>query len=306
MIKKVFNKFINKWNRDLSNIESNIYNNNLLIGKLISNQNQSKQFTNIAATEFKVFSQWGDDGIIQFLVSNLNLSESKKRFVEFGVENYKESNTRFLLENNNWEGLIIDGSKENIDFIKSDPIYWKHSLTAINSFITQENINEILVSNGFEGEIGILHIDIDGNDYWVWKAINVIDPIIAIIEYNSIFGKDRSITIPYQENFVRHDAHYSNIYAGSSLPSLLQLAKEKGYVFIGCNSAGNNAYFIREAYIPNISIKPVSLEEGFVRSKFREARNESGELLFASHEEASKIIKGLPVFNTINKQIEEY
>ncbi|MFM6025585.1 MAG: hypothetical protein ACKPER_22095, partial [Dolichospermum sp.] len=119
--------------------------------------------------EFRAFSQWGEAGIIQFLIRNVHIS--RKIFVEFGVQNYTESNTRFLLINNNWSGLVIDGGLEEITYIKNDPIYWQYNLKAINSFITKDNINQILSDNGIQGEIGLLSVDIDGNDYWVWQAI---------------------------------------------------------------------------------------------------------------------------------------
>ena len=118
--------------------------------------------------------------------------------------------------NNNWRGLVIDGSKKNIEYIQNDEIYWKYDIVAKSSFVTAENINKLIEENGFVGSIGLLHIDIDGNEYWIWKAINVIEPDIAIIEYNSVFGCERAITVPYDPFFNRTKKHYSNLYAGAS------------------------------------------------------------------------------------------
>src|SRR6202011_2520155 len=115
--------------------------------------------------EFKVFSQFGDDGIIQYVTNRLNLTASEQRFVEFGVENYREANTRFLLLNDNWSGLVMDGSENYISSIRSEPIYWRHDLTALARFVTRENISSILEMAGFSGRIGLLGIDVDGNDY---------------------------------------------------------------------------------------------------------------------------------------------
>nr|WP_211224975.1 hypothetical protein [Spirosoma spitsbergense] len=265
-----------------------------LIGTLLAKT--SRQALSIEDAEFKVFSQFGDDGIIQFLVSKLSINVDK--FVEFGVETYEESNTRFLLMNNNWHGLVIDGSKFNIDYIKNDAIYWRYNLTAVKSFITAENINEILEENGFSGKIGILSIDIDGNDYWVWKAMTVSNPAIVIVEYNSLFGPERPITIPYKQDFERISSHYSGLYFGASLGALCDLGKEKGYKFIGCNKAGNNAYFIQNDLCDDlIAISP---EEGFIDANFREARNNQGLLTFAKRSEARKEIAGMPVINIRN------
>src|SRR5687767_11515119 len=143
--------------------------------------------------EFQVFSQWGDDGIIQYLISKIDIPN--KTFIEFGVENYKESNTRFLLINNNWSGLVIDGSKNNIDFIKQDIISWGFDIHAKHAFITKENINELLsefINKGYDSEIGLLSIDIDGNDYWIWNEIKVVNPIIVVVEYNAVFGAENA------------------------------------------------------------------------------------------------------------------
>jgi hypothetical protein len=198
--------------------------------------------------------------------------------------------------NNNWSGLVIDGSQNNINYIKNDEIYWKFDLTAKCAFITAENINQLIKDEGLMGDIGVLHIDIDGNDYWVWKSLNVVSPDIVIMEYNSVLGIDRPLTIPYKPEFYRNNEHHSLLYAGASLLSLCDLAEEKGYFFIGSNSAGNNAYFVKKGKIGDL--KPLSPAEGYVNSKFREARNENGELIFCKGDERLKILSGLPFFNT--------
>ncbi len=251
--------------------------------------------------EFKVFSQWGDDGIIQYLIHQVEIQNPF--FVEFGVENYTEANTRFLLMHNNWSGLVMDGSAENIDYIKKDEISWRHDLTAKAAFISAENINQLLAEENISGSIGLLHIDIDGNDYWVWKNITAVDADIVIVEYNSVFGKERAITIPYQADFMRNKSHYSNLYYGSSLTSLCDLAEEKGYAFVGCNSAGNNAYFVKKTKLGKL--KALSVEQGYVEAKFREARNEKGELTFLNGSKKLEAIKGLQVMNTRNNSIEQ-
>lgn len=279
-----------------------IDNTKMMIGKLLATEiKKASLIKNLHDVEFKVFSQWGDDGIIQYLVNQLDIPE--KSFIEFGVSDYTEANTRFLLLNNNWSGLVIDCSQENIAYIKNDDIYWKHDLTAIYTFLTAENINETISETGFTGEIGLLHIDVDGNDYWIWKAIDIISPVIVIIEYNSLFGQERAITIPYDPTFNRFDAHYSGIYAGASLLALCDLAKEKGYSFIGSNSAGNNAYFIRKDKLGDI--KELRVEHGYVASKFREYRDAKGNLTFISGKEAINRIRGMKIYNTRLNEIEE-
>ena len=267
----------------------------MLQGRLLAETLVRKRdYESLADFEFKVFSQFGDDGIIQFLTHNLKLS--RKTFIEFGVENYLESNTRFLLQKDNWSGFVMDGSKRNIDELKLSQFFWKHDLMAQSAFVTKENINKLLTDVAESwGGVDLLHIDIDGNDYWIWEAISLF-PAIAIIEYNSSFGIDRAITIPYEPHFYRTTAHFSNLYWGSSLKALYILAQRKGYVFIGCNSAGNNAYFVRRDSM-NESVKEASLEANYVVSKYRESRDEKGNLTFASGKERAEIIRGMPVFD---------
>jgi hypothetical protein len=242
--------------------------------------------------EFKIFSQFGDDGIIQYLIRQLQ--PVPDTFVEFGVENYRESNTRFLLLNNNWRGLVLDGDEDSINYIRKDDIYWRHTLTARRAFITRDNINDLLKEAGLAGEIGLLSIDIDGNDYWVWEKLNVVDPVIAIVEYNSIFGPDLAVTIPYDAKFVRHRAHYSGQFWGASLQALTSLATQKGYSLVGCNSAGNNAYFVRSNKICNLPV--LSAHEAFVDARFRDSRNPSGELTYLSGNQRFDEIADLKVY----------
>jgi len=287
----------------LHKLNRNLNESKVLLGRLLHHQNIKNLplvVQDIKKAEFKVFSQWGDDGIIQFLVEYLELKN--KTFIEFGVEDYRESNTRFLLINNNWSGLVLDGSKTNIERIKADPLYWKYDLLAACAFITKENINEIIQRNGFSGDIGILSIDIDGNDYWVWEAIEGIDPCIVIIEYNAVFGDERLISVPYQPDFQRTKAHFTNLFFGASLPALVDLGNKKGYHFIGCTSSGNNAYFVKKGFEKDLSVK--SVQEGFVQSRSREGRDQSGQLTYVSGHSRLDQIKGEKVIDTKTGQVQ--
>jgi hypothetical protein len=247
--------------------------------------------TPLADAEFKVYSQWGEDGIIQFLISRVRPLEPT--FVEFGTQNYTESNTRFLLVNNNWRGLVMDGSEREIEFVRSDVIYWRHDLEAVCAFITVDNINE-LIGRRFAGpELGLLSVDIDGNDYWVWQAITRVQPSVVVCEYNSIFGARRAVSIPYRADFDRTVAHHSNLYYGASLPALCRLAAEKGYAFVGSNSAGNNAFFVRQDRLGGL--RPLSAAQGYVESRYRESRDASGRLSYLRGIERLRAVQDLPL-----------
>ena len=116
------------------------------------------------------------------------------------MEDYSEANTRFLLVNNFWRGLIIDGEKTNMNKVRNSDLYWKSNLTAIDAWVDKESINQLIGDSGFSGKIGILSIDIDGNDYWVWESISVVDPVIVVVEWNSVFGPKHAVTTPTPQN----------------------------------------------------------------------------------------------------------
>lgn len=280
---------------DYTPIHQHIDTLTTLTGTIRAAQNTFAPDCKLAQAEFKVFSQFGDDGIIDYLISKLNVTE--RRFVEFGVESYQESNTRFLLLHRNWSGLIMDGGAENIEFIKRQEMYWRHDLTAVCAFIDVDNINKLIEESGFGGRIGLLSVDIDGNDYWVWRAINVCNPAIVVSEYNSTFGPEACVTVPYAPDFQRTKAHYSNLYWGASLAALHKLAQEKGYSFVGCNNAGNNAYFVRNDLMAAAGMKALTPREGFVAARFRESRDSDGTLTFAPPEQRKDIIGDCQVFD---------
>lgn len=245
----------------------------------------------LADVEFSVFSQWGEDGIIEWLV--YNDPASPKTFIEFGVETYVESSTRFLLQNRNWRGLIIDGDPDNIAFVKDDQISWRQDLTSVAQFITTDNIDELFGAAGFRGEIGILSVDIDGNDYWVWDRIGSVNPRYVIAEYNSAFGDVLPLSVPYDPAFQRTKAHHSNLYYGASIQALNQLAAKKGYTLLGTNSAGSNAFYARNDVFARVG--PMIRDKSPLPSRFREARDADSRLLYSRGEERSALIAHLPV-----------
>ena len=262
------------------------------LGRLEARQVRAAAGDKFSAHGFRVFSQWDEDGLIQFLIRQVPIA--RPVFVEFGVQTYRESNTRFLLRHDNWSGLVLDGGQRYIDAIKADPISWEHDLMAVCAFITRENINDLIGASGVCGEIGLLSIDIDGNDYWVWEKLDVVQPAIVIAEYNAHFGAERAVTVPYDPAFERRKAHPSQIYFGASLAALARLGKSKGYTLVGCNGAGNNAFFVRETLRP-AALPALSVGEAFVAAKFREARDAEGRLMLLSPDEETKILRGLPV-----------
>jgi hypothetical protein len=241
--------------------------------------------------EFRVCSQWGEDGIIEWLCQRIpNISRS---FVEFGVENFAEANARFLLENRGWRGLVMDGSATQMAGLRQDALYWRHDLTAVAAFITAENINRLITENGFAGELGILSVDIDGNDYWVLEAIDCVDPAIIICEINGVFGDLRAFTVPYRPDFHRMDAHYSGQYFGCSLAAVKLLCRRKGYTFLGTNTNGVNAFFVRNDLAGPI-VEPLQEARAWA-PRHRDSRDLRGELDFVRGFGRYELVADMPV-----------
>jgi hypothetical protein len=266
----------------------------LLAGQQRSEQIKKKAHVkSLAEVEFRVYSQGGEDGILQYLLSKIDITH--EYFIEFGVGNYREANTRFLLLHDNWSGLLIEGNRSDVDFIRKDPIYWSHDLTALNTFITKDNISELIRPHIPSDDIGLLSIDIDGNDYWVLNAIDVVRPRVLVCEYNNTFGAQHSITIPYSPDFARMRAHHSGLYFGASLKAIANLADSRGYDLVGTNSDGTNAFFVRRDL--SSPFNKYQAEEAFVRAKFRESRNTKGGLTYLSGNEKLDEIEEMQVIN---------
>jgi hypothetical protein len=240
--------------------------------------------------EFRVFSQFGDDGIVDYLAERIRPVE---RFVELGVGDYTESNTRFLLVNRQWRGFVCDGNTRLMNRLRQDAVSWQFGLTAVDRFITKGNVNALVEEHGFGGEIGLLSIDLDGNDWYIWEALTAITPAIVVMEYNAVFGETTPVSVPYDDGFRRFAQEPSGLYWGVSLPALQVLAARKGYAFVGCNSAGNNAYFVRTDLVDRL---PPPLRQGrFVDARFRDSRAADGALSHLAGPARLAAIGHLPV-----------
>ena len=156
---------------------------------------------------------------------------------------------------------MIDASEKWINSARD--FYKDYKVKAVHSFVTAENINEILE----KGEIDLLSIDIDSNDYWVWRAITAISPRVVVCEYNSAFGL-RPLTVKYNPNFHYEKTYQENpLYFGASLSAVSKLAREKGYMLVACDTHGHDAFFVREDVI-NGKFKELLPEEAFYPNPF--------------------------------------
>jgi hypothetical protein len=256
-----------------------------------ANVRRMERLHTLADAEFKVCSQWGEDGIIEWLCHFL--PDIPRSFIEFGVEDYHEANTRFLLQNRGWKGLVIDGSASYMQRLRSEPLYWKHDVTAVSAFITAENIDALICEHDFAGPLGILSVDIDGVDYWVLKAIKSITPAIIICEINGVFGDLRAITVPYDPGFDRLQAHHSGQYFGCSIAALKLLCKERGYTYLGTNSNGVNAFFVRNDLAGEVGGRIETVRTWPPRH--RDSRDAGGSLSFQRGLAKTRLIANMPV-----------
>ena len=205
---------------------------------------------------FKVYSQNDEDGIIEEIFNRIGTTN--KIFVEFGVENGLECNSHYLLHKG-WHGLWLEGNEDSCKEIVARfyPLIQNGQLKIGHAFITRDNINELIKAGGIEGEIDLLSIDIDGNDWHVWQAINVVQPRAVVIEYNAKFPPNHAWVMPYNEKYSwdTSDCH------GASLKALELLGRALGYQLVGTNLNGVNAFFVKQELAKKLFIKPATAEE---------------------------------------------
>ena len=255
-------------------------------------QNGSSHFINIRKNygeakdlnelDFKVFSQSGEDGIIDYLLYSLDIKVPK--FVEIGVGDYQEANTRFLFERTNAKGLIIDCLNQLHSKVSKNLTLWKGDLKIIEKLVNNENINETLKENGFNNKVDLFSLDVDGIDYWILKSLPSNFSKIIVVEYNSTFGGDLEITVPNIPKFNRTNYHYSNLCFGASLKAIIKLMKNKNYVFLGTNLSRVNAFFISKTELSKVNLNLPNENDlsEHINSNIRESRSVDGKLSYLS------------------------
>ena len=197
--------------------------------------------------EFRNYSQNGEDGILWYIFSVVGTTN--KQCVEICAGTGEQCNTSNLIINHGWIGMLFDGVEANV--ARGRQIFASHPDTShyppqfVHAWITAENVDSLIGDNGFRGEIDLLSLDIDGIDYWLWNALEVVSPRVVIAEVQAIWGSARSVTVPYRPDFRAGFFKGFGIYSGASLPAFVKLAKRKGYRLVGCQRYGFNAVFLR-------------------------------------------------------------
>lgn len=213
---------------------------------------------------FRVFSQTDEDGILLYIFSVIGTTT--KRCVEICAGNGIQCCTANLIVYHGWEGLLVDGNpalvREGRKFYERNPNTATFPPKLVLSWITRDNVNQLVREHGFGGEIDLLSLDIDGMDYWVLDALTAVTPRVIVLEYNDILGPDLSWTVPYAEDFKATEFPTTNgmpDYSGASLCAFQKLLERRGYRLVGVNRYGFNAFFVRnpdgESAIPAVDIR---------------------------------------------------
>jgi len=285
------NRIYRLFQQELSAIRVRVGQQTLLTSKLLR-----ETFTKLSDAEVTIFSQWGEDGILDYLCDIASLD--RPNILELGAGNFEECNSRFLIENRLSNSVLVDARNDLIPRAQNDGAFWKTHLLAVNSWITPETIKEIQsTTRAFLGRIDIVSVDIDGNDYWVMNEFDFSDVSIVVAEYNPLFGATFPVTIPRDDSFVRGDAHYSNLYYGVGILAWVKLFKSHGLVLVGTNKVGSNAFFIREQLLSRLHFVPNPDLNSYVNWGVRESRSSDGKLNFLSGAQRISEISHLELFN---------
>lgn len=294
-------------NKILKIFQRNFDELKLLSGQSIleNKRRDYNHYVNINQAELRIFSQFGEDGIIDFLLEKLNIKFTK--FVEVGTADYSESNTRFLFETGKAEGMIIDSDINLKSKIKQLFQLWRGNIKVIPLFVDRQNLNDVLRVSNFYKELDLFSIDVDGVDYWLIEKLPEKISKIFIAEYNANFGDKLEVTVPYIKNFNRTRYHFSNLAWGMSIRALIKLMNKKGYDFVGTNNAKCNAFFVRSDLFKFLKIDLPDIEDlsKYTNIKINEGLNQNGNLAFYDQEQKKEIMKNIEIINLKSNNVEK-
>jgi len=219
----------------------------------------------------KVYSQGDEDGIIAEIFRRIG--GDSRVFVEFGVQTGIECNTlKLLLEG--WRGLWLEGDGDAVRRIHGTHKPWVETdhLRVREAFVTAENIEALIVGGVQDRNVDLLSIDVDFNDYWIWKAIDGIRPRVVMIEYNPVWAPPVSVVVPYDPNGSWNGTNYF----GASLEALVKLGRTKGYSIVGCSFTGANAFFVRDDLCEDHFFQPATAAEHYEPARYFFAQLSNG------------------------------
>ena len=279
----------------------------LRIGLMHASMNRNIQngLRDLWDAEIKVFSQWGEDGIFDFLFNELGIH--KPKFLELGAGCFAECNSRFAAHARNASVYAVDSRLDLKEGIAKSGLTWRNTLGFESTEIKDSNISDIQKrAKDFMSGIDTISIDLDGNDYWIAKNLDLTDIKIVCVEYNPIFGVKKVTVTNSSES--RWERHHSGLLFGASLSSWLSFFTEKMFSFVGTNRAGNNAFFVSNEEIGRLNFKLPKKSDisSFLDWRCRESRNVRGELTYLDPPSSASLIQDCLVFNIDTGQVSPF
>tara|TARA_X000000950_G_scaffold289108_1_gene409822 strand:- start:141 stop:1058 length:918 start_codon:yes stop_codon:yes gene_type:complete len=270
------------------------------LSHILSSRKYYSKVSLLSDVDYKIFSQNGEDGILDYLLTSLAIENPK--FLEIGVGDFTECNTRFIFDRCSAKGTIIDCINNFEEKVKKNVELWKGDLKIINKKINSENIGDLIENSDCFFNLDIFSLDIDGIDYWIINELPENFAKIVVLEYNPLFGSNLEVTVPNLPDFDRSSYHYSNLCFGMSLKAAINLMLKKNFYFIGTNLFKNNAFFVnkkflKEKYFNNLQVKSI---EDSVNSNFTESRSKGGLLNYLNKKIRIKEIQDCDVINLAN------
>ena len=300
MIKKLAHKVVNRLTVTL-NSQNETYHNASVQAAINSSRSNYSKIKSLSEADLKIYSQWGEDGILDFLCLRLGLE--RPYFLEVGAGEFQECNSRFMVEFRNASATLVDANSGLEEVVAKSSSYWKTHLYAVVTWVTTENINRIIQSaKSSMGGLDIFSLDLDGNDYWILEAADLSEFKIVVLEYNSIFGAELALSVPTDEQFDRRVKHFSWLYYGASLRAFVNLMAIKGFAFAGTNLVRTNAFFIKKASVSQLPFDLPSDLTQFTDCKIRESRDKFGRMNHLNIKDGVSVIKDMPIIQIINSQ----
>ena len=271
------------------------------LSHLLNMREKYKNIENLNDVDYKIFSQNGEDGIVDYLLYQLKIE--KPKFLEIGVGDYTEANTRFIFERTSPKGLVIDSIQDLEIKIKKNLAVWRGELNIINKSVNSDNIIDILKFNDAMNDLDLFSLDIDGIDYWILNELPNNFSKIAIIEYNPVFGSDMEVSVPNIDNFDRTKYHYSNLCFGMSLKAAIKIMENKNFYFVGSNLFRNNAFFISNDFDKNKYFSNLIINEykKYIDSNFSESRDKTNKLNYLNKKRQINTIMNCEVIDLSNQ-----
>jgi len=286
-------------------IQSEMHLSRLQLGQMLLHLgSQADAKSSLKDYGFSVWSQTDEDGILAFLVSRLDLS--KPRCLEIGAGNFLESNFRFLAEVMNASVFAVDAREDLAREVRKLNVSWLAPVVPHQTWVTPGNINEIIDQAAADiGEIDILSVDLDGNDYWVLEAANLENIKLVMVENNPLFAGSLPVSVPQNDSFYRFDAHHSGLYWGASLSAFVHLLESRGFQLVGRNGKGFNGFFLKKEIVAKDALLREYASNMELSSEtwgIREGRDKSGKLTFENPARMRENLDDLPLINVATRE----